>query len=80
MINDPEGELETSDSRLGRSAAHHVVQVIESIQEQFALVLRQSHVLQPVAHGLLQQPAGSTCRQGEALQQGETFQPVAAAL
>lgn len=37
-------------------------------------------MLQPVSHRLVQQPAGSTCWQGKALQEGETFQPVAAAL
>lgn len=72
--------MENSSNTLKRSVTHHVVQVIESIQKQFALVLRQSHVLQPVAHGLVQQPAGSTCREGEALEQGETLEPVAAAL
>jgi len=60
--------------------AHHVVQVVEPVQEQLALVLRQPHVIQPVAHGLVQQPARRTCRQGKALQQGETLQAVAAAL
>lgn len=62
-----------------RPVTHHVVQVIKSIQKKFALVLRQSHVLQPVAHGLVQQPASGTCWQGEALQQGETLETVAAA-
>lgn len=56
-----EKELENSDNTLKRSVTHHVVQVIESIQKQFALVLRQPHMFQPVAHGLVQQPAGSTC-------------------
>lgn len=64
----------------GEPLTHHVVQVIKSIQKKFALVLRQSHVLQPIANGLVQQPAGSACWQGEALQQGETFETVAAAL
>lgn len=75
-----EGELGNTANAVKRSVTHHVVQVIEAVQEQLALVLRQSHVLQPVAHGLLQQPARSACREGEALQQGETFQAVAAAL
>lgn len=37
-------------------------------------------MLQPVSHGLVQQSACSTCWQGKALQEWETFQPVAAAL
>lgn len=56
------------------------MEVIKAVQQQFALVLRQPHVLQPVPHGLVQQPACSTCWQWKALQQRETFQPVAAAL
>lgn len=72
--------LANTVSTLKRPVTHHVVQVIKSIQEKFALVLRQSHVLQPIANGLVQQPAGSACWQGEALQQGETFEAVAAAL
>lgn len=59
---------------------HHEAQVVKSIQQQFALVLWEAHVLQPLSHRLLQQPVRSTCRQGKALQQGETFQSVALAL
>lgn len=59
---------------------HHEAQVVKSIQQQFALVLWEAHVLQPLSHRLLQQPVCSTCRQGKALQQGETFQSVALAL
>lgn len=60
---------------------HHVVQVVKAIEQQLALVLRQPHVFQPVSHWLVQQPPSRpTCRQREALEQGEAFEPVAAAL
>ena len=37
------------------------MQVVETVEEKLALVLRQPHELQPVSHGLVQQPARGTC-------------------
>lgn len=56
------------------------MEVVKTVGDQLVLVLWQPHMLQPVSDGLVQQPACSTCRQGKALQERETFQPVAAAL
>ncbi len=45
-------------------ATHHVAQVIEAIEHQFALILRKAHVFQPLPHRLLQHAAPSCiCRQ-----------------
>lgn len=60
---------------------HHEPQVVEAVEQELALVLRQPHVLQPLSDRLVQGfTAGPICREREALQQGEAVQPVAAAL
>lgn len=64
------------------SVTHHEAQVIEAVEHQFALVLREAHVFQPLPHRLLQHaaPRRRICRQRMTLEQRETIEPIAAAL